>query len=229
MSVILNIDTAIDTAYVSIAKDGEILASLSNTAQKDHGGFLQPAIQELTHKTGIPMKDFEAIAIAAGPGSYTGLRVGMASAKGLCYALNIPLITIGTLEILAFAAILETQNSASSNQSLLCPMIDARRMEVFTALYDQQLKLVLDPCAMVLEEISFANNLLKNQVLFFGNGSKKWEMICRNKNAQFMPVSNNPLAMSKLAHTNFENKDFANLAYSEPLYLKEFYGGPGKN
>src|SRR5665647_1392282 len=110
MSIILNIDTAIDIAYISIAKDGEIVEAMSNTEKKDHGGFLQPAIQTLLKNTSISIKELDAIAISAGPGSYTGLRVGMASAKGLCYALNKPLIAIGTLEILAFSAILETNN-----------------------------------------------------------------------------------------------------------------------
>jgi tRNA threonylcarbamoyladenosine biosynthesis protein TsaB len=229
MSLILNIDTAIDIAHISIAKDGEIMAVNSNSAQKDHGGFLQPAIEQLLKKTGLSIKELDAIAIAVGPGSYTGLRVGMASAKGLCYALNKPLITIGTLEILAFAAKLETGYASFPDTLLLCPMIDARRMEVFTALYDLQLFPVLEPCAMILEENSFANRLLNNKILFLGNGAKKWEIICKNESALFMPVSNNPLAMSKLAHDKFKNNDFANLAYCEPLYLKEFFDGSTQN
>jgi len=229
MSLILNIDTAIDTAFISIAKDGEIIAVMSNAAQKDHGGFLQPAIKEMLKITGITMKDLDAVSISVGPGSYTGLRVGMASAKGLCYALNKPLITIGTLEILAFAAIVASGNTPNPGTLLLCPMIDARRMEVFTALYNHQLAPVLAPCAMILDENSFANRLLKNKILFFGNGAKKWELICRNENAIFKPIFNNPLAMSKLAHDKFKDKDFADLAYTEPLYLKEFFDGTKQN
>ncbi len=225
MSVILNIDTAIDIAHVIISKDGEIVDVLSNTAQKDHGSFLQPAIQQLLKNNQIPINQIEAIAVAAGPGSYTGLRVGMASAKGLSYALNKPLITIGSLEILALSAIMEQRKNRLSITTLFCPMIDARRMEVFTALYNEQLNPVIDPCAMILDENSFANSLLKNQVLFFGNGAKKWEQICRNENAIFMPVLNNTLAMSKLAYDKFKNNDFADLAYSEPFYLKEFFDG----
>jgi tRNA threonylcarbamoyladenosine biosynthesis protein TsaB len=175
MSVILNIDTALDIACISIAKDGVVINSVSNTEQKDHGGFLQPAIKALLDDATISVGDLDAVAIAAGPGSYTGLRVGMASAKGLCYALKKPLITVGTLEILTFAAVQQYNNTTISSSSLLCPMIDARRMEVFTALYDFSLKPVLDPFALVLDENSFAKSLLKNQVLFFGNGSAKWE------------------------------------------------------
>ncbi len=229
MSLILNIDTAIETAYINIANDGVIVDAVSNTEQKDHGGFLQPAIQALLKKKGISINELDAIAVSAGPGSYTGLRVGMASAKGLCYALNKPLITIGTLEIVAFAAILQTSNGTFVTSPLFCPMIDARRMEVFTALYDQHLRPVLEPCALILDENSFANNLLKNQILFFGNGSKKWNLLCSHENALFIPVLSNPLAMSKLTYEKYQDNDFTNLAYSEPFYLKEFFGGPAKN
>jgi len=225
MSLILNIDTAINVAYVSVAKDGEIIASVSNTEQKDHGGFLQPAIQTLLTNALITIKQIDAVGISAGPGSYTGLRVGMASAKGLCYALNIPMIAIGTLDILAFAAILETNICPSGTPVLYCPMIDARRMEVFTALYDQNLQTEIAPCAMVLNENSFAKGLLKNKILFFGNGAKKWEAISRNENALFAITYNNALAMSKLAHAKFELNEFANLAYFEPFYLKDFFQG----
>ncbi len=225
MSLILSIDTAIDIAYVSIAKDGELIATISNTEQKDHGGFLQPAIQTLLTNASIKIKEIDAVGISAGPGSYTGLRVGMASAKGLCYALDKPLIAIGTLEILAFAAILETRITTSNSSILFCPMIDARRMEIFTALYDQNLQTEISPSAMVLNEDSFANRLLKSRILFFGNGAKKWETICRYENALFAGPFNNVLSMSKLAHNKFKLNNFANLAYFEPLYLKEFFQG----
>lgn len=225
MSLILNIDTAIDIAYISIAKDGEIIDTVSNTEQKDHGGFLQPAIQNLLKNASFAITEIEAVAISAGPGSYTGLRVGMASAKGLCYALNKPLISIGTLEILAFAAILETNIPDAKGPVLFCPMIDARRMEVFTALYDQKLQPVISPCAMVLDESSFANGLLKNKIIFLGNGAKKWEAISRHENALFAGPFNNVLAMSKLAHNKFALNEFTNLAYFEPLYLKAFFQG----
>jgi len=225
MSLILNIDTATDIAHVSIAKDGEIIDSLANTEQKDHGGFLQPAIQTLLKSASVAITKIDAVGISAGPGSYTGLRVGMASAKGLCYALNKPLIAIGTLEILAFAAILETRIIYANSPVLFCPMIDARRMEVFTALYDQNLQTEISPCAMVLSENIFANGLLKNKIFFFGNGAKKWEAISRHENALFPGTFNNVLAMSKLAHSKFEINEFVNLAYFEPLYLKEFFQG----
>ncbi|MEO5888721.1 MAG: tRNA (adenosine(37)-N6)-threonylcarbamoyltransferase complex dimerization subunit type 1 TsaB [Ferruginibacter sp.] len=228
MSVILNIDTAIDEANISISKNGGIIAQLSNNEQNKQAGFLQPAIQSLLKNASVSIQELAAIAISAGPGSYTGLRVGMASAKGLCYALNKPLITIGTLEIMAYAAILETHNDVLSSSVLFCPMIDARRMEVFTALYDKHLEPVSSPAAIILDENFLANSLLKNKILFFGNGAKKWELICRHENAAFIAASTNSLAMSKLAYKKYKQQDFADLAYTEPLYLKEFFSGPKK-
>ncbi len=229
MSILLNIDTAIEIAQVSVAKDGEIIETIFNSEQKDHGGFLQPAIKALIKNTAISLNKLDAIAISAGPGSYTGLRVGMASAKGLCYALNIPLITIGTLEITAFSAILETIDAPSAASSLYCPMIDARRMEVYTALYDNKVNPVLVPCAMILDQNSFANSLLKNNIFFFGNGTKKWNRICNHPNASFLSDVSNPLAMSKLAYKKYVGNDFADLAYCEPFYIKEFFDGITKN
>jgi tRNA threonylcarbamoyladenosine biosynthesis protein TsaB len=225
MSLILSIDTATDNASVSISKEGAIIAEVSNAAQKDHGGYLQPAIKSMLITSGISIDQIDAIAISAGPGSYTGLRVGLSSAKGLCYALNKPLIALGTLEILAYAAIMETDTGNLNSNRLFCPMIDARRMEVFTALYNSTLQPTLEPCALVLNEGSFANSLLKNQVLFFGNGAQKWKQICSHKNALFVSILSNTLAMNKLAYEKFNQNDFADLAYCEPLYLKEFFQG----
>lgn len=223
MSVILNIDTAIETAYITISKDGAIVAQLVNTEQKEHGAFLQPAIKNLLDTISVTLQQLDAIALSAGPGSYTGLRVGMASAKGLCFALNKPLISIGTLEILASAAISSAHSEIKNNNLLFCPMIDARRMEVFTALYDKSMQTVLNPCAMQLNEASFAKWLLKNKILFFGTGAKKWKQICSSENAILYAELNNPLAMSILSHQKFERKEFANLSYAEPLYLKDFF------
>ena len=225
MSLILNIDTATDIAHISISKSGVILDSVTNKEQKDHGSFLQPAIQQLLKNNFISIQELDAIAISAGPGSYTGLRVGMASAKGLCFALEKPLITISSLEIIAYAAILEAGTQTANTGVLFCPMIDARRMEVFTALYTQQLETLLEPNAMVIEQNSFANYLIENKIFFVGNGAKKWELICKNENALFSNNISNPLAMNKLSFKKYENKDFTNLAYSEPSYLKEFFEG----
>ena len=223
MSLILNIDTATDIAHISLSKSGVILDSVINTDQKEHGSFLQPAIEKLLKINSIAIESIDAIAISTGPGSYTGLRVGMASAKGICFALQKPLISINSLEIIACAAILENSDNNDLSNLLICPMIDARRMEVFTALYTQNLEIILEPQAMIIDSNSFENHFLVNKILFVGNGAKKWEIICKNENALFTQNSNNLLAMNKLSFKKYEKKDFSDLAYIEPSYLKEFF------
>lgn len=220
MSVILNIDSTLENAQVSFAENGQVLSALTNATQKDHASFLQQAIQQLIKLTGIDLKTIDAVAVAAGPGSYTGLRVGMASAKGLCYALKKPLIALSTLEILTVSALEDFKET--ENSMLFCPMIDARRMEVFTAIYQKDLTHSLAPCTLVLNENSFEDFILKNKILFFGNGSAKWKIICKHPNALFQNVANHPLAMAKYAHNFFLNKRFSDLAYTEPFYIKDF-------
>jgi tRNA threonylcarbamoyladenosine biosynthesis protein TsaB len=221
MSLILNIDTASENAHVSLAKDGQILHTLNSKSQKEHASFLQAAIQQLTKTTGVQLKEIDAVAVTSGPGSYTGLRVGFASAKGLCYALKKPLITIGTLEVLTASA-LQLYMPATNEHILFCPMIDARRMEVFTAIYQHDLTMYMQPCAMILDEFSFEKQLFENNILFFGSGSEKWSMICNNPNALFKSVSILPESLSKASNKIFSEKKFTNLAYSEPFYLKDF-------
>jgi tRNA threonylcarbamoyladenosine biosynthesis protein TsaB len=219
MSLILNIDTATETAQVNLAKDGIVLQSLHNDLQKDHASFLQVAIQQLMQSAVLSLNDVDAIAITAGPGSYTGLRVGMASAKGLCYALNKPLIAMNTLEVLTVAA---QQNLGTAEEILFCPMIDARRMEVFTAIYNGQLNTVLNPCAMILQEASLDAQLKENKIAFFGSGATKWKALCKHTNASFTDVSSLPEAMAGLSYNYLQKQAFTNLAYSQPFYLKEF-------
>ena len=220
MSLILNIDTATEMAHVSIAKDGAVLKAYHNDLQKDHASFLQPAIQRLAGETGLALTDVDAIAVTGGPGSYTGLRVGLASAKGLCYALNKPLIMLSTLEVLTASAFLSDQSS--DKPALFCPMIDARRMEVFTAIYDDQLTTQLSPQPMILDETSFSESLKKSTVVFFGNGSDKWKTLCTHPNALFKSVLILPEAMAQLSNIFLERNQFADIAYSEPMYLKDF-------
>jgi len=220
MSLILNIDTASEKAHVSFAKAGLVLHALYSDSQKEHASFLQTAILQLSKISGIKLPDLDAIAVTGGPGSYTGLRVGMASAKGLCYALNKPIIIMSTLEILTVSALQVSQPAGKS--VLFCPMIDARRMEVFTAIYKNDLTPHLAPCAMILDETSFENELSDNKILFFGSGSEKWRSVCKNANAVFENVILMPEAMSLYSNKLYCQKQFSDLAYSEPLYLKDF-------
>lgn len=222
MALILNIDTATETGSICLAKDGIAVGSMVNRDQKDHAAWIQPAISSLMKDMGYRMQQLQAVAVTAGPGSYTGLRVGMATAKGLCFALNIPLITENTLKVMAYAAILPT--SPEDEGTLLCPMIDARRMEVFTALYDQDLEEVMPPAAIILENDSFNKELENNSILFLGNGSTKWKHVCHHHpNALFAEVIHTAVHLAPLAERLFLQENFANLAYEEPVYLKEFY------
>lgn len=222
MSLILNIDTATEIAQVSIARDGVVLKDAINKDAKEHAAFVQPAIKSIMATAGITLTEIDAIAVMAGPGSYTGLRVGMASAKGLCYALNKPLLAINTLESIAMAAVME---GGLDEKKLLCPMIDARRSEVFTAIYDHSLNVLLVPEALILDENSYAAFLDKHPVVFFGNGSDKWKTICMHANAEFQCVNIDSAAMAFLSFKKYsaDDRHFSDPAYLEPLYIKEFY------
>ena len=216
MSLILNIDTSVDAASVCLAQNGGVLQLAANGQQKDHASWLHVAIAKIVQDAGYSMPDIQAVAVSIGPGSYTGLRVGLSTAKGICYAMNIPLIAIGTLDMMAFAA-------KDQDADLICPMIDARRMEVFTAMYDQKLKQIMPAQAMILNETSFADPLSSNKIIFLGNGSPKLQAVISNKNAFFSSIEANAAHLAQLSDKSFSKKEFADLVYIEPLYVKEFY------
>jgi len=216
VALILNIDTAVQTASVCLSRQNKSLDLRENPSQTDHAAWLQVAIRDMLDQSGLKPGDIQAVAVSAGPGSYTGLRVGMASAKGLCYALNIPLILINTLKIMAVSGKKETKN-------LMCPMIDARRMEVFAAVYDQELHEIMSPQNLVIDENSFSHILSGTNVCFFGNGSKKFQQVCTNVNAEFKDVHYTAEHMISLSYKQFSEGVFTNLAYSEPFYGKDFY------
>ena len=219
MSLILSIDTATEFASVCLADDENILALEENFEQKNHAAFLQPAIQKIFSLTKIEIKNINAVAVTIGPGSYTGLRVGLASAKGLSYALNKNLIVVNTLQAMALASIEENKNE----KILHCPMIDARRMEVFTALYNFYLKEIIAPAACIIDENFLQDELNKNKIIFSGSGSKKLKDIMSNANAIFTNKIYNATHVSQLAFNLFKQQLFADVAYCQPLYLKEFY------
>ncbi len=224
MSIILNIDTAAAQAAISLSKDGRVLQLLQNPDQKDHASFLQPAIQKILQEAQITVNELDALAVVNGPGSYTGLRVALASAKGLCYVAKKPLITIGALPLMARAA-LNHKCTLPAPVTLLCPMIDARRMEVFTAVYNVVLEEILPARAMILSDESFVDVLLQNKILFFGSGALKWKALVSDANALFAGSFDTAAAMASLSFDMFTRQQFTDLAYSEPLYLKEFYTG----
>mgnify|MGYP003328313734 CR=1 FL=1 len=189
----------------------------------EHASFLQPAIRDLMTEAGLSLSELSAVAVVEGPGSYTGLRVGMSAAKGLCYTLGLPMITVNTLEWMAEAV-------RNGPESMICPMIDARRNEVFTALYDKDLREILAPHALILDEGSFAEQLGQGTIRFIGNGSEKFQAVFQHRNAIFTPAESGPIHLSLIARSRFLQNLFTPVAYAEPLYVKEFHApAPGRH
>ncbi len=216
MAYILNIDTAIDIASICISKDDQVINISINKNQKDHAAWIQPAIKELVISSGITLRDIQAVAVSIGPGSYTGLRIGLSTAKGLCYALNIPLIAIGTLDMMAEAGLRDEVD-------LICPMIDARRMEVFTAIYNKNMEKVMPPEAVILDQHFVADLLNKNRILFYGNGSNKLKYLIHHTNAIFDNIEINSSLLVNISNKRLRDSDFNGLAYAQPMYIKNFY------
>jgi len=213
---ILLINTALTEASVGLCVDGVLLDQITNDIQKEHATFLHPAIELLCKRNNTDLNALKAVSVINGPGSYTGLRVGLAAAKGICFAKEIALICINTLEWIAYG-------NKENSQGLIAPMVDARRMEVFTAVYDKNMKQLLPPTNMILDETCFADLLDANRILFVGDGSSKWQIICQNANANFHQATHNNQHHASLAFEKYLQNNFSNLFGSTPFYTKEFY------
>lgn len=231
MALILIIETA--TAYCSVAlvKNGVIIASLESDVHNDHAAVLANYIKQVFDQTDNQLKDLHAVAVSKGPGSYTGLRIGVSSAKGLCYSLEIPLIALNTLDGMAYGMINNIVRERSQDfNTLFCPMIDARRMEVYCAVYNKDMELIQGTSAEIIDEHSFESLLNKYQLLFFGDGSQKtMETLGKNPNARI--ISNfQPSAgyFATLAEQSFKEGKFEDMVYFEPYYLKQFIAGTPK-
>lgn len=215
--LMLHINTALDKAYVCLSHGSEILAFRENDSPKEHAAFLQPAIRDLLALTSRKVQDLSSISVIYGPGSYTGLRVGLSAAKGLCFAYGIPLICISTLDWMAYPY-------KNGEYDCIIPMIDARRMEVFTAAFNKSLQPLLTPVAMILDETSFSDILPERKTVFTGNGALKLPQIIRDQHACTVThLNSGPLDQAEIAETMFEQRFFSDLAYSEPFYLKGFF------
>ena len=219
MDYILNMHTATETAIVNISNGPEVLATLCNADAKQHASFLHTGIEQLLLENQIPMNQLKAIGVSNGPGSYTGIRVGLAAAKGLSYALQIPMVTFNTLEAMAVTAI----NKIRNENAYYCPMIDARRMEVYTAVYNYHLKQIILPQAMVLTENSFEEIFKLKEVIFFGNGSEKLNLLAPDLKAFSTVNEISPDSLGEMTWKKYLEHSFADIAYSEPLYLKDFH------
>ncbi|MDQ3550099.1 MAG: tRNA (adenosine(37)-N6)-threonylcarbamoyltransferase complex dimerization subunit type 1 TsaB [Bacteroidota bacterium] len=227
MNYILCIETAVEDSSVCLSSGKKIINFKQTTSSRDSAAWLHPAISDLLKESNILLKDVAAVAVSAGPGSYTGLRVGMATAKGLCYSLQVPLITISTLKMMAASTAADALASSSDishlKNNLVCPMIDARRMEVFTAVYDMNMTELLQPQNLILENNSLKALLDKNFITFSGNGSIKFKQLVQHPNALFINNKFNAEHLVPFAIEAYERRYFTDLAYSEPFYGKEFY------
>lgn len=225
MPLILCIETATAVCSVSLVKNGQI-AAIKQTDQKNaHSSVLNLYIEELMNESGYNYTDLDAVAVSKGPGSYTGLRIGVSTAKGLCYALGIPAIAPGTLLCMASGFIAD--KTEPDENTLLCPMIDARRMEVFSAVYDKHLNPLVPVDAVIVDEDAFSNLPENARVFYFGDGAEKCrEILSKRPNWQYMPRFFNSAAhMAQLATAYYDASQFEDVAYFEPFYLKDFIAG----
>ena len=221
MSVILNIETSTDVCSVALAQDGQVLEHHENYDGHNHAVLLSNYVQSCVKYARNRELKIDAVAVSIGPGSYTGLRIGLSEAKGLCFGLSVPLIGVSTLKLLSVSVMFN--NFFEEDDLLYVPMIDARRKEVYTAVYDMALKAVLEPQPMILDENSFMDVCPGRKMLIFGNGSDKARDIITRGNVQFIegvkPVA---LDMIALSEKSFRENDFIDVAYSTPAYLKDF-------
>ena len=235
MNTLLHIDTAGPDALIGISQDLQVIASKQNNLSNTHGEFVQAGVEELCKEVGISLKVMDAIAVTMGPGSYTGLRVGLASAKGLAFALNKPLIGLSTLSLLAKAAIghlIETRNDLLDDKQLqVFSMIDARRMEIFGAIYNSSLDYLAPEKAIILDEPLLHSLLTNGPLICIGSGVAKTKILTQhtdfhNKLPIFLDCSYSIDNMAALAVDKFKANDFEDLAYSGPAYLKDYYQKP---
>lgn len=218
MPLILSIETATTVCSVALHKKDKLLGLQTLFIDKSHSGLLAPSIASLIEYCGFKLSDLDAIAVSEGPGSYTGLRIGVSAAKGLCYALDIPLIAINTLEGMATG--MRKYNVA---EALLCPMIDARRMEVYCLIMNQEMELLQETQPAIVGEGFLEPLLENNKIIFFGNGSVKCKGIIQSKNAIFVDnIHPEASFVGALALNKHQQQQFEDVAYFEPFYLKEF-------
>lgn len=221
MAIILNIETSTEVCSVALTSEGQILEHHENYDGQTHATLLSAYVKDALEYVRTRELKLDAVAVSIGPGSYTGLRIGLSEAKGLAFGMEVPLIGVNTLQLLVVTTMFH--NFFDEDDILYVPMIDARRMEVYTAAYNSALEAVVEPQAMILDENSFADILKDHKVVFMGNGSTKACDVIKHPNAMFIdgvkPVA---LEMTALAEKAYRESRFIDVAYSTPLYLKEF-------
>ena len=220
MSTILHIETSTDVCSVAVSEDGQVIFDQEDHSGPNHAERLGTMVDEALSFTDNHAIPFDAVAVSCGPGSYTGLRIGVSMAKGVCYGRNLKLIAVPTLELLCVPILLR---EIPEENALLCPMLDARRMEVYAGIYDRGLKTIRPIQADIVEEDTYKEFLDKRPVYFFGNGAQKCKAAINHPNAHFIE-NIEPLAkwMQPLAEKRFLNEQFEDVAYFVPFYLKDF-------
>ena len=217
MALILNLETATTNCSVSVARDGKTIAiEEHNTPNYSHAEQLHVFIQEVLLQASISMTDLDAVAVSKGPGSYTGLRIGVSAAKGLCFSLDVPLISIATLKSMA-------QQSVGEQVDVIIPLLDARRMEVYAQAFDASGSAIGETSAEIIDENSFKSFLEKGKVLLSGNGAEKCQAVLNHPNLKFdTTIVPSAQQMASLSFQKFQAKNFEDVAYFEPYYLKDF-------
>lgn len=232
MSLILSVETGTNICSVALSKDGVLLSLLESEEGRNHAGNLAVFIREILVENKISTEDLDAVAVGMGPGSYTGLRIGVSVVKGICYASKLPLIAVNSLRSLCYVA-KEDFNAGvldidSLDNAIMCPMIDARRMEVYSQLFDSDVNVISKVESLIINEDSFAEYKECDNFVIFGNGAKKCVDVIALKNLSYCNVVPSARGMVSLAHEAFIQKDFEDLAYFEPFYLKDFVAGVSK-
>ena len=239
MERIILIETSTALCSVALAEDGIIVDYRESSAPKAHASLTAVFIQEMLAERGLSVTDCDAVCVSMGPGSYTGLRVGVSTAKGLCFGAKIPLIAVGTLDTLVTQAglqlappvqnadkegtsVMSSEAGTSAGYKYIVPMIDARRMEVYTAVFTPDGKQITETAPMIIDENSFADILADGQVLFIGDGAGKCADVIKHPNAHFCQCHPKATSMLSPALTEFRSGNFCDVAYFEPFYLKEF-------
>lgn len=232
MARILLIETSTEVCSVALSEGGEVVSYMENREGTRHAELLTVFIKKLYDDSGWTPETTDAVCVSRGPGSYTGLRIGVSVAKGFCFGLGIPLIAVSTLQAMAWhvASGSDLTRQHRDKNTLLCPMLDARRSEVYTAMFDHRAAQITPVSAMIITPGSFGEELAHSRILFFGNGAAKCQQLITGPNAVFPgPVYASARFMSYLAGEFYNKNIFENVAYFEPFYLKDFIATVPKN
>ncbi len=228
MSLILNLESSTEICSVALSDKGKVIDYTESQDGQNHARLMGVYIENIIKKNNLDFRKLSAVAVSKGPGSYTGLRIGVSMAKGLCYAHGIPLIAVSPLQAMSSFVndSRDNWNLPAEEDLLFCPMIDARRMEVYTAFYNGKNEEIEEVSAKIIDKDSFKDILDRQPVVFLGNGSSKAEKVIEHENAFFVPgITTSAQFMCFLSYNALVNKQFVNLAYFEPFYLKDFIAG----